>query len=210
MSYCNTNIENFIGVGEYGIPKIEPVYELPLHKWVVFSRTHRNYKDNQDTMVHFFADDTTFERMWNHPNKYMVPLSRYGGMLSPDFSMFNQMPKAVQIYNHYRKHWLAAYYQQNGFTVIPTIGWVDEDSFEWCFDGEPEGSIVAVSNVGCMRDPESRRLFNLGYNEMLKRLHPKEILFYAKSFDASNYEGNIRRIFYSSNGYTVEAPNDLG
>lgn len=209
MSYCNTNIENFVGVGQYGIPQIQPVYDLPIHKWVEFAKIQRNYADKSDTMIHFFTDDTVFERLWNHPNKYIIPLSRYGGMLSPDFSMYTEMPKAVQIYNHYRKHWLAAYYQQNGFTVIPTIGWVDEDSFDWCFDGEPEGSIVAVSNVGGVRNPESSRLFKLGYEEMIRRLHPKEILFYAKSFKAENYGSNVRRIMYG-HGYTIEVPNDLG
>ena len=48
-------------------------------------------------------------------------------------------PFAMQIYNQYRKHWLAAYWQLNGITVYPTISWSDENSYEWCFDGEPRG-----------------------------------------------------------------------
>lgn len=86
--------------------------------------------------------------------------------------------KAVQIWNHYRKHWLGAYWQGNGITVIPTISWSDESSFEWCFDGEPVGGAVAVSSVGTQLNKRAAELFRLGYDEMLRRLNPSTIYFY--------------------------------
>lgn len=204
MAYCNISIELFEGEGKYNIPKLKPVYDLPIHKWARFSEVLQNRKEKHDTGVHFFIEDYFFERVWNHPNKYIIPLSRFGCVLSPDFSMFTDMPRALQIYNHYRKHWVAAYWQQQNFTVIPTIGWVDEESFEWCFDGEPTESIVAVNNVGA-----DKELFKAGYDEMIRRLNPKEILFYSRSFNPKLFDGNIRRIMYS-HGYTSEVPNDLG
>ena len=66
----------------------------------------------------------------------------------------------------------------HGITVIPTISWSDEASFEWCFDGEPEGGVVAVSSVGTQMNSDARRLFLAGYREMLARLKPSAILFY--------------------------------
>ena len=103
-------------------------------------------------------------------------------------------PKAIQIYNHYRKHWCAAYWQERGLTVIPTIAWSDKDSFEWCFDGEPQDGIVAVSNVGCMRSKATRQAFMEGYNEMLARLQPSKILMFAQKMD--DYKGNVEQIKY--------------
>ena len=43
---------------------------------------------------------------------------------------------------HWRKHQLGAYWQRVGMTVVPTIGWIDRDSYSWCFDGEPVDSAV--------------------------------------------------------------------
>lgn len=88
------------------------------------------------------------------------------------------MPLAMQIYNHYRKHWLAAYWQAHGLTVYPTISWSDEQSYDWCFDGEPAGGIVAVSSVGTQNNKEAKRLFLKGYEEMMKRLTPSFVIFY--------------------------------
>ena len=46
--------------------------------------------------------------------------------------------------------------------------------------GEPQGGIVAVSSVGTQKNAESKRLFLRGYDEMMKRLNPKFIIFYGQ------------------------------
>ncbi|MDE6912502.1 MAG: DUF4417 domain-containing protein, partial [Lachnospiraceae bacterium] len=101
-------------------------------------------------------------------------------VMSADFSTYTDFPKAIQIYNHYRKHWIGAYLQENGVNLIPTISWSTPDSFEWCFDGEPVGGVVAVSSVGAANSREKKALFLAGYNEMLASLQPETILFYGK------------------------------
>ena len=68
--------------------------------------------------------------------------------------------------------------QEMGINVIPTISWSTPDSFEWCFDGEPEESTVAVSSVGCMNSLSKKKLFLSGYNAMIDKLHPETIIFY--------------------------------
>jgi hypothetical protein len=106
--------------------------------------------------------------------------------------MYTDFPKAVQIWNKYRNHWLAAYWQSKGMLVIPNIGWTTPDNYDWQFDGYPKNSIVAVSNIGCMRDNEYKAYFMQGYEEMLKRLEPKEILMFTRTFDV--FDGNVRYI----------------
>lgn len=113
-------------------------------------------------------------------------------VMSPDFSTYTDFPKAIQIYNHYRKHWVGAYLQEAGIKVIPTISWSTPDSFEWCFGGEPTGGTVAVSSVGCMNGKESKALFFEGYGEMVNRLHPETIIFYGTIPDEC--KGNIVKI----------------
>mgnify|MGYP004521155895 CR=1 FL=1 len=188
------NLEKYIPnvefKGKYGIPVIKPS-DFCGTDFVDFNHA-KSEKNKADKAVHFFLDDFHFERIWKDPLKYYERLQPFPCVLSPDFSMFTEFPLAMQIYNHYRKHWLAAYWQNHGINVIPTIGWVDEDSYEWCFDGEPCGSTVAISSVGTQKSKESKRLFIRGYNEMIERLNPSKIIFYGNV--PEECRGNIVRI----------------
>lgn len=182
--YRNTkNYENlqriiFDGVGEYQIPEIEPT-SYKGSEFIPFNYA-KTCKDKTGKGVHFFIDDYQFNRLWNAPDQYIDMLSEFGCVMSPDFSTYTDFPKAIQIYNHYRKHWVGAYLQMHGIDVIPTISWSTEDSFEWCFDGEPKGSCVAVSSIGCMNSRQRKQLFLDGYMEMIERLNPETIIFYGQ------------------------------
>lgn len=149
-------------------------------------------KDTANKGLHFFIDDYQFNRLWNNPQAYISLLQRFDFVLSPDFSLYKDYPVALQIYNHYRKHWLAAYWENNGIEVIPTICWSDRASFEWCFDGEPVGGTVAVSSIGTQKSKAAKKSFAEGYNEMINKLKPQTIIFYGNVPDGCS--GNIVRI----------------
>ena len=172
----NLNIALFDGVGPYGIPKLKPETEIA-RDFIGFHFT-KSMKTGAGLGVHFFEEDYLFARLWTSPDTYLPVLGMFDCLLTPDFSLYTDYPVAMQIWNHYRKHWLGALWQEQGFRVIPTIAWSDERSFDWCFDGEPVGGVVAVSSVGTQKTAESRRLFLLGYEEMKRRLSPAKILFY--------------------------------
>lgn len=189
--YENLERRIFPGVGKYRIPEIKPVEESPVSDFIGFNYA-KTCKNPDDKGVHFFIDDYQFNRLWSRIDTYLPILSQFSVVLSPDFSTYTDFPKAIQIYNHYRKHWCAAYMQEHGIKVIPTISWSDRESFEWCFDGEPVGGIVAVSSVGCMRGKASKDLFVSGYREMISRLAPEKIIFQGNVPDECM--GNIVRI----------------
>lgn len=169
----------FIGEGKYDIPIIQPVTDYPTQDFIPINYA-RTAKDPASKTVHCFVDDYQFMRLWNRPDDNIPILSKFNAVCSPDFSTYTDMPMVMQIYNHYRKHWTAAYWQMHGMKVYPTISWSDESSYNWCFDGEPVGGIVAVSSMGCMKNPESKKLFLRGYEEMMKRLDPTYVIFYGK------------------------------
>lgn len=177
-NYENLQRMIFEGVGEYQIPQIEPT----LYKGSEFIPFNyaKSCKDRAGKGVHFFIDDYQFNRLWNTPDKYIDMLREFECVMSPDFSTYTDFPKAIQIYNHYRKHWVGAYLQMHGIDVIPTISWSTPDSFEWCFDGEPAGGCVAVSSIGCMNSKKRKELFLVGYREMIDRLYPETIIFYGQ------------------------------
>lgn len=175
------NLDKFFyqGVGKYNIPEIDPVVEYPDGEFIPVNY-HYAEKEPGSKNVHFFVDDYQFIRYWNEPNKYIPKLSKFRSVCAPDFSTYTDMPMAMQIYNHYRKHWLAAYWQLHGMTVYPAISWSTPESYDWCFDGEPRGGIVAVSSVGVWNSKEAMALFIRGYEEMMKRLEPPWVIFYGK------------------------------
>ena len=175
-NYENLNKCIFDGTGTYGIPPIQPEH-CSVGAFIGFNYA-KTCKLPYDKGVHFFVDDYQFTRCWTNPDAYLDMLGSFKAVCTPDFSTYVDFPRAVQIYNHYRKHWLGAYWQQHGITVIPTISWADKDSFAWCFDGEPVGGAVAVSSVGTQLNKECGRRFLEGYNEMISRLQPERIFFY--------------------------------
>lgn len=178
-NYENLNKAIFPGVGAYGIPEIAPVICNDVENWISFNFA-RTCDEPEIHGLHFFIDDYQFNRVWTTPDVYLNKLRRFQAVCTPDFSTYTDFPLVMQLYNHYRKHWLGAYWQMNGVNVIPTISWSDENSLEWCFDGEPVGGTVAVSSVGTQHGTEQGRLFMYGYDAMLERLQPESIIFYGK------------------------------
>ena len=177
LHFENQDKARFAGVGEYDIPQIIGVDDVQVKEWIPFNYV-LTCKEPQEKGVHFFLDDYQFERVWNNIDKYTEVLQRFKAVMSPDFSMFTVNPKALQIYQHFRKHFIGAYWQANGLMVVPTINWSDEKSFEWCFDGEPTNSVVAISTVGSMNSKANKEGFYKGYEQMKKQLQPKKILCY--------------------------------
>lgn len=175
-NYENLSKIIFDGTGIFDMPNLQPA-DIITDDFISFNYA-KSCKNPENKGVHFFIDDYQFTRLWTRPDAYIEMLSKFQCVCTPDFSTYIDFPKAIQIYNHYRKHWLGAYWQKLGITVIPTISWSDEASFAWCFDGEPEGGAVAVSSVGTQRSKKARALFLNGYREMLNRLKPTAILFY--------------------------------
>lgn len=173
-----------------GFPILEPI-QIECSDFIGFNFAKTCEKPGHYG-VHFFIDDYQFLRVWNDPLRYALFLSKFCCVTTPDFSLYTDMPEILQKYNHYRRQWIGAYFQQIGIPVIPTVSWSDDRSFAWCFSGIPKNSTIAISSVGTQKNERNRQLFLNGYNEMLRYLKPTKILFYGKIPDACT--GEIVRI----------------
>lgn len=164
--------------GKYNFPTLDKIEIQSIHKLKPFNIFKSS--TNKDCWVHFFIDDYQFERLWQKPTQYINLFKQSQGIISTDFSMYRDMPKAIQIYNCYRNRALARFYQKQGIKVIPAIGWSDYESFDWCFDGIPQGSAVAVSSNGCLQNSISKQTFIKGFNKMMEILNPCQIIMIGK------------------------------
>ena len=180
------------GVGKYDIPEIQGMYDVDEISDFIGWNYALKEKHPEDKAVHFFVDDYQFNRLWTNPDAYLEKLRRFQYVFTPDFSPYADFPKAVQVFNHFRKHWIGAYLQENGVRVIPTVTWSYTPSYDFCFDGEPKNAVVAISSVGCMKSKRNKQMLIDGYNEMVKRLEPSCIIFYGNVPDEC--KGNIIRV----------------
>ncbi len=106
--------------GKEEIPRITTSNLLP-EKVISFSNAIRS-KDF-DCWVHFYEHDKNIERFWKNPTRYLPILKRFKGVISPDYSLYYDMPLSMQIWNTYRGKALAHWLQENGVEVIPNVRW---------------------------------------------------------------------------------------
>lgn len=128
--------------------------------------------------VHFYIDDYQFERIWNDPHTYIDKLMPYDCVLTPDFSLYTQMPLPMKMWNVYRSHLIGQMMQDVGLEVIPTLQWCREESFEFCFEGLEQGGVVSVSTIGCKQKDSNKGLWYAGMKEAEKRLKPSHVIVY--------------------------------
>lgn len=130
--------------------------------------------------VHFYMDDYKFESIWNHPESTLKKLKRCGGIITPDFSTYQDMPAALKIYNTYRMRAIGYWLGKNGIQFINNVRWGTPETYSYCFLGIPKNSIVCVSTVGCLGSKSDDVRFTEGLKVMVETLTPSHILMYGK------------------------------
>ena len=152
--------------------------------------------DNFDCGVHFYIDDYQFERIWNQPQLYLDRISDFRCMLTPDFSLYTEMPIAMKIWNVYRSRLIGQMAQATGIEVIPTVSWAEKETFDFCFDGLPKHSTLSISTIGVKTKDYNFNLWKNGVDEMIKRLEPKTLLIYGGKVDYDY--GSIKTVYYTN------------
>lgn len=163
--------------GAFDIPKLAPFImgKIP-DKWIGFNEVNSFKGDRSLTGVHFFIDDYQFERVWNCPCKYISILKEFACVIAPDFSMYEDMPFAMQLWNLYRSMYLAKLFELNGVNVIANLMW---SSKVFISDIYPKGSTIAISSVG-IRD-KARFINDL--KKMVDMIKPNKLLYFGSKID---------------------------
>lgn len=169
--------------GYIELPVIRTSNLIP-NRVVTFSKAMSKAWRDFDCWVMFYEHDVKFERLWNDPNKYLKKLKRFNGVISPDFSLYRNMPLVMQMWNTYRGRALASWLQNNGIEVIPNVRWGDARTYDFCFDGIEKGKTAAVSTHGCIKRREDRAYFKAGLAQLVKRKAPKTMIVYGAAPDA--------------------------
>jgi len=171
----------------WGIPETKPfVGDLTGIVWVEFCNI-AGIKDFSNIGIHFYVDDYKFNIIWNKPDKWLNIFKQCRAVISPDFSVYTDMAKAQQLWNHYRRQWLAKYWQDNGVNVVSSITWDLLDPQPWALYGISKGTSIARSFVS--RQMKEERID--GFIRAVEVLEPHKIYLKCSSTD----EAELRRYF---------------
>ena len=162
------------------IPCIQSVDSIPA-RLIPFSKAVSGTE--YDAWVHFYQDDGKFERLWNNPRRYLPILKRFAGVISPDFSLYRDMPLVMQQWNIYRSRAIGHWLQENGVSVIPNIRFGDERTYELSCAGIQKHGTIAVGSHGCIKQLSDRSYFVCGLEYVVDRLEPSAIVVYGTTPD---------------------------
>ena len=171
--------ENAERVGKYGFPQLEPQEYIPegITLPINYLLSSRN---REQCWFHCFVDDKQFERLWYGFYRYVPLIKESAGLICTDFSLYRDEDEEILIRNCLRNRTMAYAFQQHGQRVIPTAGFGGESTWDWCFDGLPECSTLAITTNGTLRDPEARRLFIGGLDALVNKKHPTNLVICGK------------------------------
>jgi hypothetical protein len=112
---------------QYDIPSLDINFcaqycDLPFIGWGTQRRS-----DKMPGTWHFYVDDYRFNALWQHPEK--VTQTGCRSLVEPNFSVYQQTPQALSIWQVYRKRWLARYWQSKGILIFADLN-VNRD-YQW-------------------------------------------------------------------------------
>lgn len=74
----------------------------------------------------FICTILLLEESLSDMDKYIDQFKKYAGVISPDFSLYIDMPLCLQMVNVYLNRAVGCYIQRKGVKVIPNVRWGDE------------------------------------------------------------------------------------
>src|SRR5690606_30145181 len=102
---------------ELGVPLLRPdmqadFVDLPVRAWGSVSRPSR-----MSGTFHFYVEDFKFSALWSDPSKLHTS-PRLNNIVEVNWSINDQTPYPVALYNVYRKRWISRYVQERGVRVF--------------------------------------------------------------------------------------------
>lgn len=138
-----------------------------------------------ENFVCFYIDDHKFDGpsgIWWNPRNALKVLRHFAGVITPDFSTYNDFPEPIKRYNTFRMRAIGYWLGKNGIAVINNIRWGSAETYSYCFDGVSVNSLVAIGTVGGRpRELKDRARFNSGISEMMRVLSPHTIIVYGSA-----------------------------
>lgn len=181
-------IPKYWPIDEEGIPYIKKsdinISNLNNGLWLC-SITNASIKDKNKSkkIIHCFKENKQLDNYYNKPYKFLENVGGYFACATFDYGMHPGMTRAQIIDATFKNRWSGVWMQSNGIkNIIVTVGWVYEDTYDICFSGIIDGSVLIISTLGCCNKEESST-FLKGYKEMRGRFSHSKIICYGNKIE---------------------------
>lgn len=136
--------------------------------------------------VCFYEDDHEFDSkngIWFNTSCAYRILCHFAGIITPDFSTYQDFPVPLKYWNTYRMRAFGYWYGMIcGHAVINNVRWGTPESWRYCFDGIPDNSIVCIGTAGgSPKKLIDRKRFEEGLEELVRVRKPHTILVYGSA-----------------------------
>lgn len=150
--------------------------------------------------VHFYIYDYKFRNLIIDLKSKLELFRLRDGVITPDYSLISNRSRSILQMQTFFSRAVGCYLQKQGIPIIPNVRWCDERTFDFCFLGIPEGSIVSIGTLGCIKTREEKKYFIKGLSEMLIRLQPIDVIVYGRGPDCifEPFKDKTNFHFYSS------------
>jgi Domain of unknown function (DUF4417) len=135
-------------------------------------------------VVAFYLNDDRLERCWRHLSRLTELLVHHqvAAVIEPDFSMWADEAKAVQLFNVYRTRFCGRFFQDAGIPVVPSLNWSTSESYEFAWLGiPPNPPVCALECRTAGGSDDDRRAFLKGLSAAVERVRPQNIVIYGGS-----------------------------
>lgn len=132
----------FEGATELGIPLLRPdmIADASLAPRMTYDKTPETYgpnsyytlgstpwpdpEDRPGCVLGMFTEDWRFERAYLTAGIFVedeIEPEDWAAICVPDFSLYQDHPAVLRLYNLYRSRWCARYWQECGYPIIPIV-----------------------------------------------------------------------------------------
>jgi hypothetical protein len=178
IPFCPTHMDNRFPTKIVTFSEAEAI-----HRRVIRKNPHYRF----DAYVCFYEDDYKFDgkrsSIWLYPSRAYCLLKHFEGIITPDFSTYQDFPEPLKLFNTYRMRAFGYWYGEICHRkVINNVRWGTEETWRYCFDGIEAHSVVAIGTVGgSPKKLIDRKRFEKGLDEMVGRLLPNAIIVYGSA-----------------------------
>lgn len=198
-------VENAIFTGLLEIPLVKKPTEFIIPKSMIPFSERRKSKKHEE-FVCFYEHDIRFRDILTATKEQVETLRQFPGVVSPDCSLYYDMPLVLQMANTYLNRQIGHYLQSQGLYVIPNVRWGDERSYKRILPDEPpfaflgleKHGIYSIGTYGCCKSTEYKHHLREGLRSFINEIEPKIILVYGAMPDSvfAEFKNDVQFVQY--------------
>ena len=138
-----------------------------------------DYEYHLDVFVCFNIDDYKFDSsrgVWFCFDEALTILKHYKGVITADFSTYDDFPRPIKYFNTYRMRAFGYACGKAGLEVINNVrGSIDD--IDYCFKGLPKNDVIFIGTVGSgIQYKLNRPDFEEWLTELIAEISPRTII----------------------------------